>query len=254
MILLDSEPPEYETVFAADLMFFQSAKAALEKARTATKRIVRANMRHFRHMEKLEAARVRMDDLDHRGDRPKGSYDDFESLAISAESIESETTGAYGPLFQQLALVHILSAIALEAHINIRAESRLEGRFWRAFERLNVDAKWLLLPKVLGLPGFDPGAEPFQGFDRLISLRNALVHYKPQREEYHGFDNPDGFAKKLSLSIEAGEWSLHTAEAMVIELAKQLGGDSPWRFGTDSTHFLETHIKERTKRRPRQSR
>src|SRR5258708_1176522 len=141
MILPPYEPPEYETVFAADVMFFQSAKAALTKAQTATKGIPRADRRLYRHMEKLRIPQGGMEE-DYEGNRPKGSYEKFESLAISAESFEYEVTEAHGPLLQQLALVHILSAISLEAHINIRAETLLSGRFWSSFERLNIDVKW----------------------------------------------------------------------------------------------------------------
>src|SRR5471032_476481 len=159
MILPPHKPIEYGTVFAADVMFFQSAKAALRKTQTATKGIARADRNLFRHMEKLSIARAGMEE-DEDGNRPNGSYEEFESLAMSAESFEYEVTAAHGPLLQQLALVHILSAISLEAHINIRAETLLNGRFLSTFEGLNVAAKWLFLPKILGLLGFDPGAEP----------------------------------------------------------------------------------------------
>lgn len=240
MILPPYEPFEYETVFAADVMFFQSAKDALQKDQTANRGVERANKRYFKHIEKLEIARRGMEE-DEDENRPRGSYDAFESLAISAESVEYQATEAHGPLLQQLALVQILSAISLEAHINIRGETLLKGRLWSAFERLNVDSKWLFLPNILGLPGFEPGAEPFQGFDRLISARNRLVHYKPHKEKYEGFDDPEGFAKKLGLSFESGERSLQTVQGMVTELAKQLGEDAPWWFRSDSSHFFQTH-------------
>lgn len=214
VILPPYEPLEYETVFAADVMFYQSAKAALVKARVATRGIERAERRLAGHMARLTAAREEMDDHDERGNRKKGAYERFESLAIRAESYEYSVTEAHGPLLQQLALVHILSAISLEAHINIRAETLLEGRLWSAFERLNVDAKWLFLPRIMGLTGFDPGAEPFQGLDKLVSARNRLVHYKPYREEYEGFDNPEGFAQKLDLSVDSAERSLVTVQRM----------------------------------------
>jgi hypothetical protein len=251
MILPQYEPVEHETVFAADVMFYQSAKAALVKAGSATRAIERAERRLAKHMAQLAAAREEMEDYDERGNRKKGAYDKFESLAITAESYEYQATEAHGPLLQQLALVHILSAISLEAHINIRAETLLEGRFWTAFERLTIDAKWLFLPRILGLKGFEPGAEPFQGFDKLISARNRLVHYKPHKETYQGFDNPEGFAKKLDLSFDSAERSLTTAQRMVTELANQLGEDAPWWFRSDSSHFFQTSVKSKKKWRSR---
>lgn len=228
MILPEYEPIEYETVFAADVMFYQSAKGALLKAKYATRAIERAERRLANHMAKLAAARDAMEDCDERGDRPRGSYERFESLAISAESYEYEATAAHGPRLQQLALVHILSAISLEAHINTRAETLLQGRLWSAFERLAVDAKWLFLPKILGLKGFEPGEEPFQGFDKLISARNRLVHYKPHKEPSQLFNDPSGVVEKLGLKFDSAERSLETAEKMVTELARQLGADAPW--------------------------
>jgi hypothetical protein len=245
------EPLEYETVFAADVMFYQSAKAALAKAGSAIRAIERAERRLTRHMGQLATARDEAEDYDDRGNRKKGAYDRFESLAISAENYEYEVTEAHGPLLQHLALVHILSAISLEAHINIRAETLLESRFLSAFERLNVDAKWLFLPRVLGLRGFEPGAEPFQGFERLVSARNRLVHYKPHKETYRGLDNPEGFARKLDLSLESAERSLAVLQGMVTEFADQLGEDSPWWFRSDSPHFFQTSVKDKKKRSSR---
>ena len=245
MLLPEYEPVEYETVFAADVMFFQSAKAALVKAGSATRAIDRAERRLENHMAKLAVAREAMEDFDERGNRTKGTYEKFEALAIAAESYEYQATEAHGPLLQQLALVHILSANSLEAHINIRAETLLQGKFWGAFERLTIDAKWLFLPKILGLKGFVPGEEPYQGLDKLISARNRLVHYKPHKETYQGVDNPEGVAKKLERSFDSAERSLKTVERMVTELADQLGADAPWWFRSDSSHFFQTSIKKK---------
>lgn len=244
MILPPYRPIEYVTVFAADVMFFQSAKTALVKARTAMKGLERAERSLARHMQKLEVAREHMEDVDHRGNAPRGSYDEFESLAISAESYEYHVTEAHGPIIQQLALVHILSATSLEAHINIRAESLLSGRSWKAFEGLNVAAKWLFLPKIAGLKGFDPGADPFQGFDALVRARNTLVHYKPRKEPHEGYNDPEGFATRLDLTFEDCERSLKTVQGMITELAKQLGEREPWWFDSDSTHFFQIQKKE----------
>src|SRR5690349_264795 len=100
MLLPEYEPPEYETVFAADVMFYQSAKAALVKAGSATKAIERAERRLANHLARLAAAREAMEDYDERGNRRKGTYEKFESLAITAESYEYQATEAHGPLLQ----------------------------------------------------------------------------------------------------------------------------------------------------------
>jgi hypothetical protein len=156
------------------------------------------------------------------------------------ESFEYRVTEAHGPVLQQLALVHMLSAMCLEAHINIRADALLPRREWSAFERLQIDAKWMFLPKILGLRGFDVGAQPFQGFDAIVQARNGLVHYKPKKEEYQGIDNPEGFAVRLKLTFDAAEASLTATRRMVADLAEQLGEREPWWFNSDSSHFFFT--------------
>lgn len=110
-------------------------------------------------------------------------------------------------MLQQLALVQILSAISVEAHINTRAETWLKGRFWSVIERLNVDAKWLFLPKILGLPGFGPALNHIK--DSTDSYREDPTRSLQAAEgEIRRFDDPEGFAKKLDLSFESGERSL----------------------------------------------
>jgi hypothetical protein len=246
MILPPYKPLEYETVFSADAMFYQSAKASLALARSVEREVSRAQTELQVHSARMHAAfeAVKDDEGDDRASsRRAANYQIAESMAIRMENYEYGVTEAYGPVFQQLALVHILSATSLEAHINIRAEDRLFGRDLKAFERLNVDAKWLFLPKILGCAGFNPGTEPFQGFDAVVAARNRLVHYKPVKEEYKGFDDPEGFAERLGLTFDACERSIASVQGMVSELAKQLGEREPWWFQSDSPHFFITSTK-----------
>jgi hypothetical protein len=231
-----SNQTKFVTVFAADAMFFQSAKNALMKASAARKGIARAERRLLRHQAKMDAISESAKEEGWNNDL----YSGFEPLAIQMENYEYSLTEAHGPVLQQLALVQTLSAMCLEAHINTRAEALLPGREWSAFERLPLDAKWMFLPKVLGLPGFNVGVQPFQGFDAIVRARNGLVHYKPQKEEYHGFDNPDSFAARLKLTFEAGEASLTVTREMVATLAQQLGEREPWWLRSDSPHFFFT--------------
>lgn len=166
-------------------------------------------------------------------------YDRLEPLAIQMDSVEYGVGTAYGMLLEHVGAVHILCAAALEAHVNIRGEQLLSGRHLRTFERLALDAKWLFLPPLCGLAGFGPGAQPFQGFDRLVKIRNRLVHYKPEREEWHGTAEPPGFLVDLGLTMDAADESLTSARGMVCRLASQLGEREPWWLGSEHSNFFE---------------
>jgi hypothetical protein len=76
----------------------------------------------------------------------------------------------------------------------------------------------LCLPRLQGLAGFDVGARPFQSFDRLIKIRNSLVHWKIHKEPYHGFEEPESFAQKLLHS---------TALTNLLQPSKEWSASSP---------------------------
>lgn len=223
-------------------MFYSAARKARERGDRAVKGIARAEKKVFACRMKMARLRERAEERD----EPDHSYyDEFEPLAIQMESLEFGVVEAHGPLLRELAQVHILCAASLEAHINIHAEAMLGKRAWAGFEKMGIDAKWLFLPKIHGLAGFDVGAEPFQSFDQLIKVRNRLVHWKVHREPYDGFEEPASFAKKLSLTFDSVDRSLSAVKEMVVELSKQLGEERP-PFWLDSefTHFFEVREEE----------
>ena len=229
-------PPVWMTVLAVDAMYFHAAKEALKRAVAATKAIDKAEIRVARHQAKIDRVNQqreegKLDDSAH--------YDKLEPLAIQMESVEYGVGAAYGPFLQHLATVHIFAAAALEAHVNIRGQELLTGRALDMFERLSLDAKWLFLPRLRGLAGFDPGAQPFQGFDRLVRIRNKLVHYRVQREPWRGSAVPPQFLEDLGLSLEAAERSIATVRGMAKELARQLGDREPWWLDAENPSFFE---------------
>lgn len=175
----------------------------------------------MKHIDRAESALARLEfriqnvyepeDVDEYGhphvDVGGKYYEQIEGLAVQIENAEYQLGERHGPFLQSLATVHILCTASLEAHINVRAQDLLEGRVRDAFERLSLDAKWLLLPKVLGLPGFDPGAEPFQSFDCLIRTRNKLVHYKVHREPRRSPGVPAFYVTWACLwNLANGQW------------------------------------------------
>jgi hypothetical protein len=229
-------PPVWMTVLAVDAMYFHAARQAFKQAGEATKAIEKAELRVARHQAKID--RVNQQHADDEID-DSTHYNKLEPLAIQMESVEYGVGVAYGPFLQHLATVHVFSAAALEAHINIRGQELLAGRMWDLFERLSLDAKWLFLPRLRGLPGLEPGAQPFQGFDRLIKVRNKLVHYRVQREPWRGSAVPPQFLEELGLSVEAAEQSLATVRNMAKELARLLGDREPWWLDAEDASFFE---------------
>lgn len=159
------------TRLAVDAMYLSAARQALSRAEKATKRINKAEL-------KVRSLQFQIDGLcGHDEIFQPENYEKLERLSIGMEDAEYGVGDSYGPYLQDLATVHILCAASAEAHINIRGKDLLEGRIWDTFERLSLDGKWLVLPRLIGLSGFMAGAEPFQSFDRLIKWRNNLVHF-----------------------------------------------------------------------------
>jgi hypothetical protein len=226
-------PPTWMTVLAVDAMYFHAAKEALVRAAGVIKEINKAELRVARCQDKIDRLNESHDRLE-----DSGYYERLESLALQMEDVKYGVGAAYGPLLQNLATVHVFAAAALESHVNIRGQELLTGRSLVLFERMSLDAKWLFLPRIRFLPGFDPGAQPFQGFDRLIRIRNRLVHYKVQREPWYDSDVPPQFLETIGLSLEAAQESLATVGEMAKELARQLGERHPWWLNADKPSFF----------------
>lgn len=86
---------------------------------------------------------------------------------------------ACGALVAKIALIDIGLAAAGEAYINAVAEHVLSGKEADHFDKLSPTAKWLFLPRVMGLK-WEPklGAEPLQGYSELVARRNRWLHPK----------------------------------------------------------------------------
>ena len=228
--------------FSADAMFYSGARKARERAERATKDVDRAERGRSTLQVQIDALQRESES----GDR--GPKDDaiLEALAIQMDDQECEVLAAYGSVFRELAIVQILTAQALEAHINIRAEAVLTGQERDAFSSISAKAKWLFFSKLVGGPGFDPGAEPFQGFVQLITARNSLVHYKTKKQPYDGYAEPEKIGRQLGLTLEKADRAIQTAKGMIEKLAEHLGDEqAPWWLESDSSHFFDWSPPER---------
>jgi hypothetical protein len=80
----------------------------------------------------------------------------------------------------QLALIVIVfSALTLEAYINHYGINRLSRNYFSSYlDKLDLLAKWLVVPRLVTGEKLDPGSNAMQDLSWLVSLRNRLVHFK----------------------------------------------------------------------------
>lgn len=108
------------------------------------------------------------DEFQHSLRGKKMSDDDVDVLASKNDAIG------------QLALIVIVfSALTLEAYINHYGINRLSRNYFSSYlEKLDVLAKWLVIPRIVTGEKLDPGSNAMQDLSWLVSLRNRLVHFK----------------------------------------------------------------------------
>jgi len=237
---------EWRRILRADAMFFDAAERALKHARDASVSVKEAQ-------KAVDECDRRLCELaEEEQDYPGAErFDEYESLCINLEHLGEHLSAEYAPLLQSLATVQILAASSAEAFINDKAKSRLSGKEWDAFERSSLEAKWILFVRMFSCASLDIGAEPMQGLARLVGRRNALVHYKPKREEW-SMATPPTFLERLGLTLEAGEDAVRTVNALVKTLNKDLGLETPlWlkiegrlgyfdtEYGSDDSHLSQ---------------
>jgi hypothetical protein len=80
----------------------------------------------------------------------------------------------------ELALIVIVfSAFTLEAYINHYGISRLSKNYFSNYlDKLDLLAKWLVIPRLVTGKKLDPGSQAIQNLSWLVALRNRLAHFK----------------------------------------------------------------------------
>jgi hypothetical protein len=91
---------------------------------------------------------------------PLDAYDEVEHLITKLDRDWQDLQPIARSYIRSAASVHILCFACLEAHINIRAEERLQGRSFGEFDRLPTTGKWFFYPRTISVGEFEPGAEP----------------------------------------------------------------------------------------------
>ena len=203
----------FYNILHVEIMFFHAARRQLELAKEGWSPVEKA----LKELKKLDDQWERLqadDDV---------ALDDsrFERIAVSTER-QFETVGfAYAPVLEHIAIVHLLCVNCLEATINAIGKDLMNGAMFEEFDKLSLTGKWLFLPKIRELKGFDPGKEPFQSFNRMVKFRNLLTHYRPKKEEGPAFAVPT-FLASLGLTVEDADRSVKVTRKMVGDIHKQL--------------------------------
>jgi hypothetical protein len=76
-------------------------------------------------------------------------------------------------------VVIVFSAFTLEAYINHYGISRLSKNYFTKYlDKLDLVAKWLVVPRIVTGQELDPGSRAMQDLSWLVCLRNRLAHFK----------------------------------------------------------------------------
>jgi hypothetical protein len=180
--------------------------------------------------------------------------------AFEDRAMQQAQLGAAGDLVRHRSYVSgaVLSAAAfLEASVNelylelhaLKAGERTRlprrvlavlGRFWSDIERAPVLHRYQVVLMVADAERFDERRAPFQDADSLMKLRDALVHFRPERPESrrrlrtleqrlrNRFDpNPlaaadGGWFPDLCLSAACAEWAVQSADGFTEDFCKRM--------------------------------
>jgi len=78
----------------------------------------------------------------------------------------------------------IFGAMCLEAFIYDYAAHNFSDTYVKKYlDKLNLKAKWVIIPKLVTGKDFPTDSQAFQGLQKLIEERNKLVHHKSQPEK-----------------------------------------------------------------------
>jgi len=138
---------------------------------------------------------------------------------------EKGSAGTQVGMENQAVTAVVMLVAALEAFINTEAHERLSKVMWEAIERLDVRNKWIVVSRLATGKEWDRGKEPYQGFHKLVSLRNDLVHYKPKFDEKGDFEFSRWFNEQFTGSTVRK--FLGASEEMIKEFFSMIGEPVP---------------------------
>lgn len=106
-------------------------------------------------------------------------------------------------------VVVVFSGMAIESFINSVGAQRLSSSYFKKYlDKLEVIAKWVIVPGLADLPALDPGGQLFERLRQLVKDRNALVHGK-----YRKISIPD---ELLSFAKESCDYMAQAKNAISV--------------------------------------
>jgi len=128
------------------------------------------------------------------------------------------------------------------SHMDAKVRAALAAK-WPKIERNSILSKYQFILRIATGKVMDKGAEPYHAADCLVTLRNALVHFKPEWDtnlDHHAkiedqlrgrfpecpwFDSGNAFFPKRCLGYGCARWSTETALALATEFSTRLSLD-----------------------------
>lgn len=166
----------------------------------------------------------------------------------------------FGPFFDEIlwnaSACIMLSTAAIESYLNELIADRakhftmLQGElldsFWANHERASLLDKFDLALMLRGEAPLDRGAEPTESMNALVTLRNELVHFKPEWSDESRVHAR--VSRKLASKVQPspflpGEelfpraWATHSCTKWAVESAVAFGSHVKTRFGLTGTVF-----------------
>lgn len=193
------------------------------------------------------------------------------------EYTDRTAAGEVGVLTDDAITAIVLAAAAAEAFVNELADNvglirqntshrRLDAKVCAASDAIldveflkgSVANKYLGAAKALGSP-FSRGNQPFQDFDRLIALRNAVMHVKPVKpvkpnEKHSGEVETDQLGlQSIAISSqtsslqwfdrlmtpEVARWACKSARAVILDLLNKVAVGAPDAFAMERSLFAD---------------
>jgi hypothetical protein len=126
----------------------------------------------------------------------------------------------------------VLCVIVAEAGINeigewfefhrLQPQLNVQHGLPYGFEGMQLRMKWSLLPMIVRQKTFDRGSEPWQSFNALVELRNAIVHLggRAVSSAATSFLKAKNLDKRHVVGFEVARWACETIVLMFSKLTE----------------------------------
>ncbi len=140
---------------------------------------------------------------------------------------ENKSTHIFDEIHQEKAEAIIMASACLEAVINQVGDSKYSD-IWKNVEKLSLAEKFKLVFYLSGeLDSFDTSKPPFQFMNKLISVRNEMIHFKPGYKKVKVLDGNSISRLDTLLDQELIDKLPDILQGSVAALYEAIGSQSP---------------------------